>query len=235
MTTRLQKLMKVRGISAATLARASGISPSTLNKLIHGHRKMAPHWAERLAPFFDLAVEEFFRPAEEGTWIPQYPVRYAEKVASRQDAAKLAALDERRVFGGIDIPIYRASKKSGLFFQISFEDIINRVRRPPGIEYAKNVFGFYVVTENMSERFIPGDVILVDQDRPPAVGDDVVVCREAGPNQVEARLGRLSIDMPSKRKIALHFGEEPWIDEPIDADEELKAYKILSTADLLGM
>jgi transcriptional regulator with XRE-family HTH domain len=234
MTTRLKQLMDMRGINAATLSRASGISASTLNKLIHGHRKMAPHWASRLAPLLELAEEELFRPAGEGTWLPIYPTRYADKISARQEAARVAALDERRVFGGVEIPIHRAVKKSDIYFTVNFDEVINRVRRPPALEYAKNVFGFYVVTTNMSERFMPGDVVLVDGDRPPATGDDVMILHETD-NSAEARLGRLSFDLTSGKIIALHFGSEPWVDDPLDARSGLTIYKILSTADLLGV
>lgn len=55
-----------------------------------------------------------------------------------------------------------------------FGDVIDQVRRPPGLRNAKNVAALNVAGESMVPRFEPGELIYV-QLREPAPGDDVVV------------------------------------------------------------
>jgi len=54
-------------------------------------------------------------------------------------------------------------------------DVIDHVRRPPGIARAKGVFAIYVVGDSMFPRFAEGELIYATTLRKPAIGDDVIV------------------------------------------------------------
>ncbi|MDQ0472788.1 LexA family transcriptional regulator [Labrys wisconsinensis] len=53
-------------------------------------------------------------------------------------------------------------------------DVIDRVRRPPGIANARNVFALHVIGESMIPRYEPGDLVYCG-GRPPIPGDYVVI------------------------------------------------------------
>lgn len=54
-------------------------------------------------------------------------------------------------------------------------DIVDYVRRPPGLAGASQAFGIYVTGDSMEPKFSPGDLIFVNPARPPRLGDFVVV------------------------------------------------------------
>ena len=54
-------------------------------------------------------------------------------------------------------------------------EVIDRVRRPPGLLNAKNAFALYVVGTSMSPRYDEGDLIFIHPGKPAVPGCDVVV------------------------------------------------------------
>lgn len=71
----------------------------------------------------------------------------------------------------MDVHGVTAGGKEGFFY---FGDVIDQVRRPPGIRNARNVAALNVIGDSMVPRFRPGELIYV-QLREPSPGDDVVV------------------------------------------------------------
>jgi phage repressor protein C with HTH and peptisase S24 domain len=55
-----------------------------------------------------------------------------------------------------------------------FGDVIDKVRRPPGIRNAKNVAALNAIGDSMVPRFNPGELLYI-QLREPVPGDDVVI------------------------------------------------------------
>lgn len=54
-------------------------------------------------------------------------------------------------------------------------EVVDYVRRPPGIANTKGVFALYVSGDSMWPRFRPGSLIYLNPSRPPRPGDDVVI------------------------------------------------------------
>lgn len=52
---------------------------------------------------------------------------------------------------------------------------IDYVRRPPGLEGARDIYALYVVGSSMSPRFEEGELVYVSERRPARIGDYVVV------------------------------------------------------------
>lgn len=74
-----------------------------------------------------------------------------------------------------DVPVYGVAQGGqGGSFAMNGETV-DFVRRPPGIEKARGVFGIFVVGTSMSPRFEPGDLLYLHPDRPAQIGCDVVV------------------------------------------------------------
>lgn len=54
-------------------------------------------------------------------------------------------------------------------------EVVDHVRRPPGIADARRVFALYVNGTSMEPRYRPGDLVYVNPARAPRAGDDVIV------------------------------------------------------------
>lgn len=53
-------------------------------------------------------------------------------------------------------------------------EVVERVRRPPGVAHVRNVFAVHVVGDSMSPKFEPGELLYCG-GRPPVPGDYVVI------------------------------------------------------------
>lgn len=113
-----------------------------------------------------------------------------------------------------------------------FGDVIDQVRRPPGIRNAKNVAALNVAGESMVPRFAPGELIYV-QHRAPAPGDDVVVelYPENDGDPPKSFLKRL-IRKTGPRLYCRQFN--PASDLEFDNGEVKILWRVLTLRDLLG-
>lgn len=74
-----------------------------------------------------------------------------------------------------DIPV-KGVAVGGNDADFSFNGAISEyVRRPPGLAKALGVYAVHVVSDSMSPKFEPSDLLFVSSTRAPAVGDYVVV------------------------------------------------------------
>jgi len=72
---------------------------------------------------------------------------------------------------------------------IDFDDVIDYVRRPPGLDGRSDVYAIYFTGYSMIPRFEPDEVGYVDPRRPPSIGDYVVVqLRGNGEDRIAAAL-----------------------------------------------
>lgn len=77
-------------------------------------------------------------------------------------------------FGPRDVEV-RGVSVGGDDADFSFNgEVIEMVRRPPGIATLTNVFAAYVVGTSMIPRFMPGELTYAG-GRPPVAGDDVII------------------------------------------------------------
>jgi phage repressor protein C with HTH and peptisase S24 domain len=113
-----------------------------------------------------------------------------------------------------------------------FGDVIDQVRRPPGIRNAKNVAALNVAGESMVPRFAPGELIYV-QHRAPAPGDDVVVelYPENDGDPPKSFLKRL-VRKTGPRLYCRQFN--PASDLEFDNGEVKILWRVLTLRDLLG-
>lgn len=87
-----------------------------------------------------------------------------------------------------DVPVYGSALAADLAFDTegngareieitNFEmgEVIAHVRRPPGLSDQRKVYAIFVSGSSMEPRYRPGDPVFVDPQRPPAIGDDVIV------------------------------------------------------------
>lgn len=96
-------------------------------------------------------------------------------VTAPSATARLAEAEFTRQNMPDDVPVYGVAVggNDGFFFMNG--EIVDRVRRPPGVANARKVYGIYVIGESMLPRYEPGELLYVNPDRPASIGDYVVV------------------------------------------------------------
>ncbi|MGF1610963.1 MAG: helix-turn-helix transcriptional regulator, partial [Kiloniellales bacterium] len=113
-------------------------------------------------------------------------------------------------------------------------EIVDYVRRPPGIAAARNVFAVYVTGDSMAPRFEEGELVFVHPDKPPVNGCDVLVelhghDGQPGPCYIKRLLRRT----PSK--LVLRQFNPPRDDIELPLAKVRVLYRILTPSELLGV
>lgn len=154
-----------KGLSQAALAEAVGISQPAIRKIEAGETQKSRYLTE-IVQFLGL------QQATPGSEIVNASQDYAPVVQSEmpRDVPVFGV-----VVGGEDAEFYTNG------------DVIDRVRRPPGVSGARSVYALYVIGTSMAPRFEEGELIYVNADRAPAIGDYAVI--ELHPREGE-RAGR---------------------------------------------
>lgn len=114
-------------------------------------------------------------------------------------------------------------------------EIVDSVRRPPGLASNGAAFGLYVIGESMLPRFEPGELVFVNPNRQPTPGCDIViellssVPDTAGPCYIK-RLLRVTADH-------LHVREfHPEVRDFTFEKVRIKNYwRIMTSAELMGV
>jgi phage repressor protein C with HTH and peptisase S24 domain len=111
--------------------------------------------------------------------------------------------------------------------------VVDYVRRPPGIASLRNVYGLWLVGDSMSPWNKDGDLIYVSPARPPVIGDHVVVqLQDTADGEPGLAMVKLLI---GKTPTQLKLGQYNPTREFNLALAKVKAmHKVLSLRELLG-
>lgn len=167
MYERIRRRLDVLGLSDREASlRASGRRNPDLIRSLKSGRNHAPRGASlvELARVLEV-TPEWLIGAEGGSDEP--PPR-------RSTTSEPVAVDFDSSTLPVDIPVLgvAAGGAEGAFV---IDGEIDRVRRPPALRLAKNVYALYVRGVSMEPRFRAGDLLFVSPDRPAASGDDVII------------------------------------------------------------
>lgn len=132
-----------------------------------------------------------------------------------------------------DVPVFgtaAGSHGAGAFYM---EGVIDYVRRPPALVGAKNVYALFIEGSSMEPEHNPGDLRFVHPDRPPRIGDSVIVqTRNGSEDSIEATIGRLA----RRSSTTLTIGKlNPPADLEIETSRILAVHKVLTLNELFGM
>lgn len=134
----------------------------------------------------------------------------------------------------LDVPV-RGIGACGSEGDFAFNgDVIDYVRRPPGLSAARDAFALYVVGTSMSPWKEPGDLIFVRAGRPPSIGDYVVVELkpehegEAGVCLIKRLVGRDSLRL----KLTQY---NPPRDIEIEMSQVATLFRIVPLEELVGV
>ena len=232
--------------SAATFARAAGISEVTYRAYENGTRNLPEDAARFLAQKLGVTWLWLFagegepragRRASSGPMTPFEPPPSASLSGSDVDLSAGMALRGVAAMKR-DVPV-RGTAVGGNDGDFTFNgDVVDMVRRPPGLVGTASVFALYVHGDSMSPRFEAGDLIFVNPSRPPTPGCDVVV--EMAPKPGDAvgpcyikRLLRRTADKIVLRQFNPPAGVKP--DFELGKDEIKNLWRVLTAGELLGL
>jgi phage repressor protein C with HTH and peptisase S24 domain len=145
------------------------------------------------------------------------------------------AVDVPRVLSmPLDLPVYGVAI-GGPDGDFSLNgEIVDRVRRPPGLMGNSKAFAVFVRGESMEPRHYQGDLLYVDPVRPARSGDDVLVeMKPARAAEPGAAFIKQLVSYTPVRLVIRQFN--PAKDITLQTDKVLRVYKILKLADLLGL
>lgn len=143
-------------LSQAELGRRAGVSQQAIMGIETGRALRSRHLAD-IALALETTVEQLV--AEDAAQDRQHEVAHA--IEFRNLPKDVPVLGQ--AMGGDDGDFYFNG------------DIIDYIRRPPGIANMKDVFGLYAAGTSMWPRFEEGEPIYISPSRPAAIGDYVVL------------------------------------------------------------
>lgn len=150
MANRLKALRERHGLTQERLAERAKCHPVTVAKM-EARDDLPVKWARRFGEVLGESVQAF----------------YAE-------AAAIASPTQP------DLPVYgvAAGSTTGAFTMTN--EVVDWVRRPPGLAGARDAYALFVRGASMEPRFFAGDVIYVAPHRPVRHGDVVVIQQHDG-------------------------------------------------------
>lgn len=222
----LRSARKAKGLGLKEVGEYTGTSPQAVGQWERGENGPSMAKLIALGRLFeidvDAAMQGEVRPATPSKTIhPSGPeTTEVEKISEGWPDVGDEWMDVRGVtVGGADAGFY-------------FGDVIDQVRRPPGIRNAKNVAALNTTGDSMVPRFRPGELIYV-QLREPAPGDDVVVelYPENDGDAPKAFLKELTKTTGRKLFCRQH---NPKREIEFDRGEVNRLWRVLTLRDLLG-
>ena len=215
---RIRELRKAKGMTMVEVAAAIGVSQPAISQWESG---IAPPGRESLVELGKL----WHIPV--GTLMGDPDVKPAGKKGGSGPTALPPGIMPS------DVPVH-GTAVGGASGDFRFNgDVVDYVRRPPGITHMRNVYALWVVGDSMAPWNKDGDLIYVSPARPAAPGDYVVVQMndaadgEPGLAMVKQLVGRT----PTQLKLGQYNPEK----EFAVALSKVKAvHRVLTLRELLG-
>lgn len=129
-----------------------------------------------------------------------------------------------------DLPVRGASEGGLGDFQMT-DEVVDHVRRAPRLAGRSDVIAVFVRTTACADRIMPGDLLVLESNRPPQQGDFALVeMRGPSPRSVYLRRWVGATD----NKIRLCKPSKPADVLELDRRNILRIYRALPLADMLG-
>jgi len=213
---RLRERRKAIGMDITELAKAIGVSQPAVSQWEIGITAPNRKKVAKLAQILRVPV----------AWL------LTEEDAQQQTAAPQGATPAIAALP-IDVPVYGvAVGGSDGDFRLNGQ-VVDYVRRPPGIASLRNVYGLWLVGDSMSPWNKNGDLIYVSPARPPVIGDHIVIQLqdtqdgEPGLAMVKLLIGKT----PTQLKLGQY---NPTREFNLALTKVKAIHKVLSLRELLG-
>lgn len=217
---RLRERRKAIGLDVTELAAAVGVSQPAVSQWEAGQTAPNRQKLAKLAQILRVPVSWLISDSE------ALPASAAAGAGAPSAATPLGALP-------VDVPVFGvAVGGSNGDFRFNGQ-VVDYVRRPPGIANARNVYALWILGESMSPWNKDGDLIYVSPARPPAVGDHIVVQLQDTPDGDPglAMVKLLLAKTPTQLKLAQY---NPAREFAVALTKVKSIHKVLSLKELLG-
>jgi phage repressor protein C with HTH and peptisase S24 domain len=232
LSERLSLAMERAGVSQSELARRVGMKQPSISAIVSGdttHTKFGAEIAVALGVRFEWLVLGTGPMVQEDRPKTDDPKRPAGEVdLSRQvDVPDIPTMPRDVPVLGIAVGGHDAD------FTIVPGEVVDYVRRPPGIQRTRRVFAIYVQGESMWPRFKEGELLYLSPDRPARGGDDIVI--EMLPNGHDP--GECFVKEFIRRTPSLVVCRQhnPAGEVSYPADQVKAIYRVLTAAELMGV
>lgn len=131
------------------------------------------------------------------------------------------------------MPVYGvvAGSATGSFTMTS--EVVDRVRRPPGLAGATGAYALFVRGSSMEPRFFPGDIVYVAPHRPVRPGDVVVIQqREVESGHVQAWL-KVLVQQDEKALRTQQYNPPATVAFPLNTVRNV--HKVMTINELMGV
>jgi SOS-response transcriptional repressor LexA len=185
----LRERIRDLGKTGQGLANALGVNKARVSEIIGGRRGVKAEEVTVIAMYVEMTEQDVLarltgRPAAPmGQPLSGHPPGLTEQPLSplstppMMRGSFIPRTAELPPPGGmlVDVPVF-GTVVGGVDADFEMNgEVIDRVRRPPGLLNAKNAFALYVVGTSMSPRYDEGDLIFIHPGKPPVPGCDVVI------------------------------------------------------------
>jgi len=213
---RIRERRKEIGMDITELATAIGVSQPAVSQWEIGSTAPSRRKIARLAEILRVPI----------TWIISDDEVLLQNVNNQAQSKTLASLPS-------DVPVYGIAV-GGSEGDFRFNgQVVDYVRRPPGIANHRNVYALWILGESMSPWNKDGDLIYVSPAKPPIVGDHVVIqLQETADGEPGVAMVKLLIGKtPTQLKLRQY---NPQREFALPLAKVKSVHKVLSLRDLLG-
>lgn len=222
----IDRYREAKGLSREAASLAAGLSRDFLRKL----EERGPGASARMSNLTKLAEAIELPLAELAAALPREP-----GILTRPSEVRPADVPiPRREDMPRNVPVYGTAAGSALgrgAFQLT-PDVIDWVRRPPGLAGVKDAYALYVENDSMEPLYSPGSLIYVHPHKPPARGDSVVVQEAVSTNDVQAYVKKY-VARTGEHVITQQFN--PPAEIKFRRDRIRYIHKVLTLNELMGV
>ncbi len=213
---RIRERRKALGLDVSELAAKLGVSQPAVSQWEIGLTAPGRQKIVKLAELLRVPV----------TWLISDEEPLLQNVNNQAQSTQIGSLP-------IDVPVYGVAV-GGSDGDFRFNgQVVDYVRRPPGIANLRNVYALWILGDSMSPWNKDGDLIYVSPAKPPATGDYVVIqlqdtpTGDPGTAMVKLLIGKT----PTQLKLAQH---NPAREFNLPLAKVKSIHKVLSLRELLG-
>ncbi len=204
------------GMDVSELAEAIGVSQPAVSQWEIGVTAPRRQKIAKLAEILRVPV----------TWILSDDEHLLQNVHNQAQSMQIASLP-------VDVPVYGVAV-GGSEGDFRFNgQVVDYVRRPPGIANLRNVYALWIFGDSMAPWNKDGDLIYVSPAKPPTTGDYVIVqlhdSADGDPGLAMVKL--LVGKTPTQLKLAQH---NPQREFALPLAKIKSIHKVLSLRELLG-
>lgn len=208
------------------LARHLGVPPARVYEMLAGKRRLQPGEYRAAAAFLawpEARVLALAAGETEQDNLPEViPAPNTPLPPMRQEMAK-------------DVPVYGTTLGGDGQGEFHFNgEVIDYVRRPPRLVGRKDVFVLYVQGSSMSPWREPGQMVYLEQNRPPRPGEYIVIEMAPSPGEEvkPAMIKRLVSTSPARIRLRQYNPDKEF---DVDRTKVRAIYRVMDWDELMGV